>query len=102
MCSLPPASVTRDAHGEHLLAEILRDLEQAKTSLEGIADTRHLGAIRSKMKKLLLLPGEKMSDADKEAHRLSQQRFYLRNKESILEKKRMKRKRDKQSEDTHP
>lgn len=76
----------------------MRDLEQTNASLEGIRDTRHLGAIRNKMKKLLVLPGKK-SEAERVAHRLSQQRFYSRNKEDILEQRRQKRKREQQSED---
>lgn len=100
MCSLVLVSPTRDVQGEELLAEIMRDLEQTKTSLESIEDTRHLSTIRNKMKKLLVLPRER-NEAEKEAHRLSQQRFYRRKKEDILGKRRQKRKRENQSDETH-
>lgn len=36
MCSLVLAPPTRDAQGEELLAEILRDLEQTKACLESL------------------------------------------------------------------
>lgn len=99
MCSLPPATLTRDMQTATLLAEILRDLEQAKASLEGIEHARHLCAIRNNTKKLLVMPREK-TEAEKEAHRLAQQRFYRRKKEDNLDKKRRQRIKMKQSEDT--
>lgn len=94
MLACPSPADTRCA-GRGITRRKLRDLEQTKASLEGIGDTRHLGAIRNKMKKLLVLPKEK-SEAEREAHRLSQQRFYCRKKEDILEKRRRKRKRSNQ------
>jgi len=83
-----------------LVAEILRDLEQTRTSLEGIVDARHLCAIKNKTRNLLALPREK-TEAEKLAHRLSQQRFYRRKKGENLDKRRRQRKREKQFEKTY-
>lgn len=99
MCSVA-APPTRDMQTARILSDILRDLEEAKASLEYIGDARHLCAIRKKTKSLLVLPREK-SEAEKEAHRLSQQKFYRRKKEEILDKRRRQRNRDKQSEKTY-
>lgn len=63
-------------------------------------DTRHLSTIRNKMKNLLVLPRGK-NEGEKEARRLLQQRFYRRKQEGILGKRRQKRKRENQSDETH-
>lgn len=75
---------------EELLAEVLRLWDCTKTSIERIESTRQLRIIRTNNKKVLVTPKER-SDAQKNANRQAQQRFYARQREKILERKRLKR-----------
>lgn len=76
---------------EELLAEVLRLWDNTKASIESVESTRQLRIIRTNIKKVLAMPKEK-SDAQKNGNRLAQQRFYARQREKILERKRLRRK----------
>lgn len=75
-----------------LLAEILKRLEETKASLESIENPRQLRIIRTNINNVLKMPREK-SDAQKDLNRLAQRRFYARQRDKILERKRLKRNR---------
>ncbi|CAN0271412.1 unnamed protein product [Ectocarpus sp. 6 AP-2014] len=72
-----------------LLVEVLSVWDGVRASLDS-RSARELRIIRTNMKKVLVMPKPK-SDAQKNSNRLAQQRFYARQKERILEYKRLKR-----------
>lgn len=73
-----------------LLAEVLQQWEQTRALLESVESTRQLRIIRTNMKKVFAMPRGR-SDAQKDGNRLAKQRFYARQRETILERKRLRR-----------